>query len=98
MTVGIYGDGLLPGSTRRTSTRCWPSRRAPLRHGGRTMDGGPGRRRDLSDDELTGGIARGRRDVVTLPAEPKLLCGGMPLAALTWVFAESKVMSSGYMV
>jgi hypothetical protein len=30
--------------------------------------------------------------------KPKLLGGGTPLAALTWVFANSKVMSSGYMV
>jgi hypothetical protein len=30
--------------------------------------------------------------------KPKLLGGGTPLAALTRVFANSKVMSSGYMV
>lgn len=28
---------------------------------------------------------------------PKLLGGGTPFAALTWTFASSKVMSSGYM-
>jgi hypothetical protein len=29
---------------------------------------------------------------------PKLLSGGTPIAALTWAFASSKVMSSAYIV
>ena len=100
MTVGIYGDGLLARIDPQTmdAMLAEPGVR-PFDMGGRTMHGWilvAGE--NLSDDELDRWIARCRCYVATLPAKPKLLRGGMPLAALTWVFAESKVMSSGYMV
>ena len=34
---------------------------------------------------------------LTPVVKPKLLGGGTPPTALTWAFASSKVMSSGYM-
>jgi hypothetical protein len=53
---------------------------------------------DHGQEEASNGGARLKQHRRLAFPSPKLLGGGTPLAALTWVFANSKVMSSGYMV
>jgi len=82
---GLVPEGFIEEITRRYESEIGP------------MNGAKVVARAWTDPEYKERLLADGTAAIAELARPKLLGGGTLLAALTWAFASSKVMSSGYM-